>query len=293
MILSIVIPAYNAEQTLPVCCSSILRQNVADMEVILVDDGSQDGTPGICNSLAERDARVRVIHTPNRGPGAARNAGQITARGKWIAFVDADDVCEEGYFRQLLDIPQDTDIVIQGLSQEKCYPENEIAACIVENELLEKGSPWGKLFKKEIIDRRGLRFPENYRYGEDTVFFLRYLGNCKKIVCKKECGYRYTRDDEESLSRKVHDSFDLMNYIIDSKAAVKPFLGDRRVADRHNAKCVFYAKRAWNNLFRLGWSKEKRKEALDYMHKNLLPLLHFNGLNLRECGYLILLHLYR
>ena len=293
MRLSIIIPVYNAEKTLPACSASILRQNVEEMQLILVDDGSTDGTGSLCDTLAGRDARIKVIHTSNRGPGAARNAGLAMADGNWITFVDADDICEDAYFLKLLDIPPDSDLVIQGQQKEKFYTDGTIADGIAENELLEKGSPWGKLFRKELIDKYNIRFPENYRYGEDTVFFLRYLGNCKKIVCKKECGYRYTRDDEESLSRKVHDSFDLMNYIIDSKAAVQPFLGDRRIADRHNAKCVFYAKRAWNNLFRLGWSKEKRKEALDYMHKNLLPLLHFNGLNLRECGYLILLHLYR
>ena len=291
MTLSVIIPAYNAEKTLLPCCESILRGQDAEMEVILVDDGSTDGTPALCDAIAAQDGRVKVIHTPNGGPGSARNKGMEAAAGEWIAFTDADDTCGDGYFTKMLDQAADADLVIQGLEMEKRYGQGEIALCIAENDLLEKGSPWGKLFRKSIIEAFGIRFPENYRYGEDTVFFLRYLGHCGNILCKPDCGYRYTVDDAESLSRKVHDSIDLMHYIIDSKEAVKPFLTERRVADRHNVKCVFYAKRAWNNMFRLGWDRIKRKEARRVLRKEVLPLLRFNGLNWRECGYLILLHL--
>ena len=290
MTLSVIIPAYNAENNISACCNSILQQDIKEMEIIIVDDGSKDNTGQCCDRLAMKDLRVKVIHASNGGPGSARNKGLEAAKGEWIAFVDADDTCEENYFSKMLAVADGADLVIQGLEQRKSYTREEIAGCIAENKLLDKGSPWGKLYKKAIIDRLHLRFPENYRYGEDTVFFLRYLAACQSVTCIPECGYHYSICDTDSLSRKTHDSIDLLNYIVDSKEAIQPFLYEKQVADRHNVKCVFYAKRAWNNMSLLGYGKKKRTETRHYLRENVLPLLHFNGLNVRECAYLIFLH---
>ena len=292
MNLSVIIPVYNAEKTLRTCCDSILSQSDSDMQVILVDDGSTDDTSRICDEIAEGDARVKVLHSPNGGPGAARNRGLDVATGTWIAFVDADDHCEEGYFAKMLEAA-DADLVIQGQDADKRYGKADIPHGIAENALLEKGSPWGKLFRKELIDREGIRFPENYRYGEDTVFFLRYLAVCDSIRCIGECGYRYAGAYGDGLSGKTHESLDLLHYICDSQDAIRPFLSDREVARRHNAKCVFYAKRAWNNMRILGYDRSRRKETTAFLRSHILPRLRFDGLNFRESLYLILFHLAR
>ena len=94
--ISIIIPLYNAAQTFDHCLGSIVEQLPENGELILVDDGSTDETGNRCDALSENDARIKAIHTPNRGPGAARNSGLEQAEGKWIAFVDADDSCREG-----------------------------------------------------------------------------------------------------------------------------------------------------------------------------------------------------
>lgn len=290
--LSIIIPLYNADRTFDECLGSILNQIPEGGEVILSDDGSTDGTAARCDALAERDARIKVIHSANGGPGAARNRGLEVASGEWVAFVDADDTCEDGYFVKLLEAA-DADLVFQGQEKHRRYEKADIPRAIAENALLEKGSPWGKLFRRKLIAEKGIRFPEDYRYGEDTVFFLRYLGASESIRCIGECGYRYAGAYGSGLSGKTHESLDLLHYINDSLEAVQPFIGNREVARRHNAKCVFYVKRAWNNMQILGYDRARRKAVVDYLRSRILPHLKLTGLNSRESLYLILFHLAR
>lgn len=89
---SVIVPVYKVEAYLPECVESILSQSFGDFEVILVDDGSPDRCPAICDAYAERDGRVRVIHQANKGVSAARNNGLFAARGEYIVFVDSDDI---------------------------------------------------------------------------------------------------------------------------------------------------------------------------------------------------------
>ena len=91
LILSVIIPVYNVEKYLRKCVDSVLAQDIADMEVILIDDGSPDNCGAICDEYAEKDARVKVIHKENEGVATARNVGLDIARGKYITFVDSDD----------------------------------------------------------------------------------------------------------------------------------------------------------------------------------------------------------
>ena len=92
--ISIIVPVYNAEKTLPRCIDSILAQTFTDYELILVDDGSSDGSLSVCSAYAARDSRIRVLHQENAGVSAARNAGLDAAAGKYIMFCDSDDEVE-------------------------------------------------------------------------------------------------------------------------------------------------------------------------------------------------------
>lgn len=111
---SIIIPVYNAEKTVARCVQSLVNQTCNALELILVDDGSTDQSPAICDSLAEQDARIQVLHTANAGPAAARNAGLDKARGAYIGFADADDWAEPGMFAALYAHAQKTaaDVVV-------------------------------------------------------------------------------------------------------------------------------------------------------------------------------------
>lgn len=98
--ISVIVPVYKVERFLPACIDSLLAQTFADFELILVDDGSPDGCPVLCDAAAEKDNRVRVLHKANGGVSTARNAGLDMARGKWIAFVDSDDSVQPDYLER-------------------------------------------------------------------------------------------------------------------------------------------------------------------------------------------------
>lgn len=111
MTLSVIIPVYSVESTLNCCVESVLRQNIDNMEVILVDDGSPDRCPEMCDAWAEKDSHIHVIHKKNGGLSDARNAGIDYATGEYITFVDSDDWLDEGTYKAILNLMDDNDIV--------------------------------------------------------------------------------------------------------------------------------------------------------------------------------------
>ena len=106
--ISVIVPIYRVEKYLPACIDSILYQTFTDFELILVDDGSPDRCPEICDEVARRDARVRVIHQANAGLSAARNAGIEIAHGEWLGFVDSDDYIAPQFYEKLYQTAQRT-----------------------------------------------------------------------------------------------------------------------------------------------------------------------------------------
>ena len=98
---SVIVPIYNVEKYLDRCVTSIVNQTLHDIEIILVDDGSPDNCPQMCDEWAERDSRIRVVHKKNEGLGYARNSGMDLARGEYIAFVDSDDYVNENTYKKL------------------------------------------------------------------------------------------------------------------------------------------------------------------------------------------------
>ena len=118
--ISIIVPIYKAEPYLRQCLDSITAQTYQNLEIILVDDGSPDGCGGICDAYGAKDSRIRVIHQPNRGVAAARNAGLVTATGEWIGWVDADDWIDADLFSYLLSnaLNEQADVCICGRYEE-------------------------------------------------------------------------------------------------------------------------------------------------------------------------------
>ena len=111
MKLSIIIPVYCVENTLDRCLESIVSQSYADFEIILVDDGSPDRSPALCDAWAEKDPRIHVIHKENGGLSDARNAGIEMAQGEYLTFIDSDDYIEAGTLASVMDAVADNDIV--------------------------------------------------------------------------------------------------------------------------------------------------------------------------------------
>lgn len=206
--ISVIIPVYNVEAFLPACLESVIRQSYAGLEIILVDDGSTDSCPAICDAYAARDARIRVIHQQNRGLSAARNAGIEAASGEYISFVDSDDFILPGMLEHLLEQARRHDADYVQCGYVRCREEDTIAQIILPDEVESvqvfedaygkmksciRGeelyiSAWGKLFSRGLF--RNIRFPEGKVY-EDVSFTLQAIHSARKIIVSFRTGYVY------------------------------------------------------------------------------------------------------
>ena len=159
---SIVIPVYNRKNFLTVCIKSLLAQSFEDFEICLVDDGSTDGTGLLCDELAEKDTRIRVLHVQNGGATYARQKGVELATGEWVVFVDSDDTMPADALQRLFQATsEDTDIVVGFCRKKRLWGVNRLSpACY--RKLLIKGrynisATCGKLFRRTLFDEYTLR----------------------------------------------------------------------------------------------------------------------------------------
>lgn len=189
IVVSVIIPVYNAMETIERCVDSILGQTLDKIEVILVDDGSKDKSGNICDSYMKKDQRIQVVHIPNRGVSASRNIGLSIAQGEYIAFVDSDDYIERGMLEQMVWIAEKecVDIVICGykyIQIDGNIQERKVDLPIekkIGNEyikqLLSKNEDqrflwftWNKLYKRKLLLDSKIKFNENLPLGEDSPF---------------------------------------------------------------------------------------------------------------------------
>ncbi|MBR2718213.1 MAG: glycosyltransferase family 2 protein [Clostridia bacterium] len=210
-VVSVVIPVYNGEKVLQACVRSVLEQDAEGMELIIVDDGSTDGTWALLERLAAEDGRVRPIHQANGGVSSARNTALRHCRGEFIRFVDADDVLPPGSMRTLLEKARDngSDLVIAGYTEvvgpmrtarclRKCedtMPCNDVLPHLnVWANSFYYGVLWNKLFRREIIEKYQVAFISGLNWGEDFAFVCRYLAGAEKVSFTQALVYDYQRN---------------------------------------------------------------------------------------------------
>lgn len=186
IIVSVIIPVYNTEEYLRVCVDQILKQTIQDFEIILVDDGSSDRSLQVCKEMAAKDSRLRVIHQENAGVSVARNTGLEQVRGKYVAFVDSDDLIAPDYFAYLLS-GMSEETVLSMCAQERIRNYNHQFPVVHEEfgkflaqqatkKLLEGRFPvsaCGGLFKQSLIG--DCRFQAGIRNNEDKLFLYQYM----------------------------------------------------------------------------------------------------------------------
>lgn len=210
-LVSIIIPVYNMEKSLSDSVNSILRQDYENIEVILVDDGSKDGSYDVCRTLASKDDRVRCIHTENRGSGPARNTGIEASSGRYLYFPDADDYLEPNAISVLAAAMDNGkyDLVVFGykcltsngdLVSEKKYEEYETTGENVRNDFTEffgmsnrysvQGAPWNKFFDGETVRKNKISYPPLRRH-QDEGFIARYITYCENIHFIPDVLYSY------------------------------------------------------------------------------------------------------
>lgn len=209
---SVIVPVYKSETTLLSCVKSLCEQTEPDLEILLVDDGSPDECPKLCDTLAEEDGRIRVIHKKNGGVSSARNAGLEAARGEYVLFVDSDDSIERTMISKLLKGIEHADIAICGYHHHYLGRDVEKIPKVsgetgAENFLQLYGRgymnmPWNKLFKRELAGR----FHEDLSLGEDLLFNLDYLRRAEGVTVVSEPLYHYIQNNSgETLSSKKRD----------------------------------------------------------------------------------------
>ena len=213
--ISIIVPVYNVEKELSRCIDSILQQTIEDWELILIDDGSSDQSPQICNQYQSKDNRIKVFHKKNEGVSAARNNGIDLSNGTWLTFVDSDDYITPAFLETFVDsynsqhfdlfmgdvqqIGLDgTSFVEYGLVDTTC----DLKDAVLKHKILRSGDLHGKLFKRDIIST-DLRFNTKVKYSEDRIFFDLYLAKSKHICFRHDVCYCYYRNPE-GLSYKLN-----------------------------------------------------------------------------------------
>lgn len=253
--ISIIVPAYNAEKTITRCIKSILEQSARDFELLLIDDGSTDNTGEICDRFAEIDNRVKVFHKTNGGVSSARNLGLENADGEWITFVDSDDwIVPEALNIDCSRLEEDLIIFPYYVISNGRQRLNTMTCCILKgsdqlipfyNRYLSCSilkTPWSKLFKKSKL--KDLRFNESIRLGEDTLFMLDYLKNIHSCRILDKPLYVYNEPDEPISSKyrlSVEESIYTMmslfnsydNLSIENKSAEKYIFLDYKLYCDH------------------------------------------------------------
>ena len=212
---SIILPVYNGEAHLEQCIRSILAQTIEDIQLILINDGSVDGTAGICDRYAAEDRRVMVIHQENAGVSAARNAGLQAATGEYIGFVDADDYIAPDMYEQVLNQLGDHDMVMWDAVT--VWPDGKTQADTIDllktDSSLQKkdwspdllrymaGAVWRCLYRRELLE--DIRFPVGIKLSEDRLFNLEAMGKAQKLAYFKQ-GLYFRVVREGSACHRYH-----------------------------------------------------------------------------------------
>jgi len=203
--LSIIIPAYQAEAFLEACVKSIVTATETDYELLLIDDGSTDGTAALCDRLAQSYQTIKVFHTENQGLPKARNVGLDHAVGRYIGFADADDVVYPHMYDRLV-AAMEEDVQMTACRFRRCSADEvgRAAASTDEAETLEQAAVaerilkgcygpfvWNKLYRRDVLERERIRFDPLTQGAEDLFFNVRYLAVCQKAVFLRDALYDY------------------------------------------------------------------------------------------------------
>ena len=217
---SIIVPVYNAEKTIGRCIDSILGQQYTDFELLLVDDGSKDGSGAICDSYALADSRVQVIHKENTGVSDTRNIGISRARGVYLQFLDSDDWITPDATKLLVETARDhdCDLVISDfyrvvgervsrkgdIDEDRVLTREEYAAHMMEQPAdFYYGVLWNKLYRRDIVESHRLRMDPELSWCEDFMFNLEYIRHAQRFYALQVPIYYYVKTKGSLASQSL------------------------------------------------------------------------------------------
>lgn len=255
--LSVIMPCYNAEALLARAVESVLTQSFCDFELFLVDDGSKDSTPALCDAYAEKDSRVQVIHQENAGASAARNAALDEAKGEYIAFLDADDYLRFDAYEKMFAAMEASGAPAACCGYVHAFEDGSLGAPspapfadgfhteeevmqgivlpLLQDRLREgmvEGMVWRYIFRRDLIEARRLRFPKCY-YLEDELFLLRYFAEPVPIASVDEGLYFYYLNRRSVTHRYHADLTKLFETVLAEKERI---IGEYRLSVRPDWK---------------------------------------------------------
>lgn len=249
-LVSIIVPIYQIDRYLGICIESLIKQTYKNIEIILVDDGSHDRCPELCDLYAGKDSRIKVIHKKNGGLVSARKAGLRAASGVYVGYVDGDDWVESDFYEDLVRtiVSYDSDIVIAGMSRDLFSSSSHITSKIPAGNyqgerltrlkknmfVLDRFSRigistyvWNKLFKREMLMNYQMEVSDNITIGEDAAVTYPYLMECSRVSIIDNCKYHY-RQREDSMLKKASAyskeaiGLKILNDYLNRKSALYP-----------------------------------------------------------------------
>ena len=246
---SVIVPVYKAESFLCRCVESVQSQNFTDWELLLIEDGSPDGSGALCDRFAAEDARIRAFHKPNGGVSSARNVGLDEAKGQYIAFLDSDDWFLPGFLETLVALAEENradsagcaHLNVQesgGSSPEKgalpvgVYGKEEIMAGIVDRLMTNRtglpgeilnGFIWRFIYTREIIEQYRIRFEGAYL--EDEIFLIEYFFRAERLAMAEQPLYGYLLNSASATHRYMKDYMKVYERFLERKTELAGRLG--------------------------------------------------------------------
>ena len=245
--ISVIVPVYNSIDCLERCVRSICAQTYTELEILLIDDGSTDGTDALCESLAAQDCRIRICHKKNGGASSARNMGIGLAVGKYLGFVDSDDYIEPDMYELMMNAIQERQVSVVQISRDEvdeagrrlpdvCVPPEDVRFCgaqdFLKELLLHRGdcSFCTKLVKRELFADH--KFPEGV-LNEDFSLLVEMLQEIDGImILPKQC-YHVVSRQESTTRRRTENSFSRVFMDIVDNADKMQFLVDEKYPELH------------------------------------------------------------
>ncbi len=309
MKLSVVIPVYKTEEYLRECIDSVLIHANQDVEVILVDDGSPDCCPVLCDELAEKDERVKVVHKENGGLSSARNAGLAVAGGAYVTFVDSDDLIDPDSILPILDWIKNEDADLCFLRAEKLFPDGTrqdlgegIERARLHGQSREKaiahlssrpkypGCAWAKLYRREFLLHNQLHFPYDRRYSEDLGFMRDCILHAERFDFLDVPYYRYRQNRAGSITNRVSakNFNDLHLFITES---IDKLTINKRADDAVNRAVMSFVAYEYSVLLHLyhHLPAENQQKALDKLKDCKWVLKYANSAKVKIISFVCLL----
>ena len=291
-LISIIIPVYKVEKFLEKCVNSVLNQTYKNLEIILVDDGSPDNCPALCDELAKKDKRIKVIHKKNGGVSSARNDGLDNATGKYICFVDSDDYIEPTYAEELHKAITENDVQMAvcefydvyenkkevGFPFERDFVFNISNTEKFNNNIEKLSSPTNKIYITEVLKNH--RFRTNLKYGEDQIFNYDYIEKIQSIACIHKSLYNYVANSGSFVRSHLKDITEFHDVLFEYQKKFATATKNAGIISKHASQYCFdfitslyfikldHGKKEAKEYFKQCFESKKLKyfkEAISYM----------------------------